>query len=202
MSATKLLVLGCLADWGEAHGYLIIKELTSWGAQEWANVNPGSIYHALKQATQEGLLEDHYASGKRGRVDYRITDAGREEFLRLLRDAIRQPEHRPDMIASGLAMLPALGRAEAIALLEERIRLLQKECDEVTPHLDHREDLVEHGIEHVMELILFWVSSTQAAVAWTEGVIARLKAGDYVMADEDQTEVARRQRTFHPPPGQ
>jgi len=195
-----MLVLGCLADWGEAHGYLIIKELTSWGAHEWANVNPGSIYHALKQATQEGLLEDHFSAVKPGRVDYRITDAGREEFLRLLRDAISQPEHRPDMIASGLAMLPALGRQEAIELFEERLRRLQVECEEVAPHLDHRDDLIEHGIEHVVELFHFWVESSQASARWTEGVIERLRAGAYVMADEDQTEVAARQRRFHPGP--
>src|SRR5690606_14965175 len=135
----------------------------SWGAQEWANVNPGSIYHALKQATQEGLLEDHYSSKKRGRVDYRITDAGHEEFLRLLRDAISQPEHRPDMIAAGLAMLPALGRAEAIGLLEERLARLKAECSELAPYLDERSDLEEHGLEHVVELTRFWVETNQAA---------------------------------------
>lgn len=194
MSATRLLVLGCLADWGEAHGYRIIKELTSWGANEWANVNPGSIYHALKQGTQEGYLEDRYSTEKPGRVDYRITAAGREEFLRLLRDALREPEHRPDMIAAGLAMLPALPRAEVIELLEERLRKLQFECEEVAPHLEHREELIRHGIEHVVELFHFWVDTNQAAARWTEGLLERLRAGAYVMADEDQTEVHRRQQ--------
>jgi len=199
VSATRLLVLGCLADWGEAHGYRIINELTSWGAQEWANVKPGSIYHALKQATKEGLLEAIPAEDWPGRVDYRINEAGRQEFLRLLRDAIGQPDHRPDTISAGLAMLPALGRQEAIDLLEERIRRLTVECDEVEPHVAQREDLLAHGIEHVMELFHFWTASTQSSIAWTEGLVARLRAGAYVMADEDQTEMARRQREYHHP---
>lgn len=192
MSATRLLVLGCLADWGEAHGYRIINELTSWGAGEWANVKPGSVYHALKQATREGLLEALPDDAWPGRVDYRINDAGREEFLRLLRDAISQPAHRPDTIAAGLAMLPALGRQEAIDLLEERLRRLQAECDEVAPQLDQRDDFAKYGIEHVIELVHFWIESTQAAVAWTEGILGRLRAGAYVMADDEPTEATRR----------
>src|SRR5690606_29625904 len=133
-----------------------------------------------------------------GRVDYRINDAGREEFLRLLRDALRRPEHRSDTIAAGLAMLPALPRQEAIDLLEERLDRLQAEC-QAPAHLDFRERFVEHGIEHVLELFQFQVESTQAAAAWTEGLIARLRAGAYVMADEDQSEVRRRQREYHAP---
>src|SRR5690606_22336888 len=92
VSATRLLVLGCLADWGEAHGYGIITELQSWGAEEWANIKPGSVYHALKQMMKEGLLTACPVEHAAGRVDYRITEAGVQEFLRLLRDALREPE--------------------------------------------------------------------------------------------------------------
>ncbi|MGH7750146.1 MAG: PadR family transcriptional regulator, partial [Candidatus Dormibacteria bacterium] len=30
--------------------------LLTWRADEWANVNPGSIYHALKTLTRDGFL--------------------------------------------------------------------------------------------------------------------------------------------------
>ena len=47
MSATRLLVLGVVRMFGRAHGYQVRRELLTWSADEWANVQPGSIYHAL-----------------------------------------------------------------------------------------------------------------------------------------------------------
>ncbi len=56
-SATRLLVLGVVRKHGKAHGYQVRRELLTWSADKWANVAPGSIYHALKQMAKEGLLE-------------------------------------------------------------------------------------------------------------------------------------------------
>ncbi len=39
MSATRLLVLGVVRMYGQAHGYRVGRELMSWGVEEWANVN-------------------------------------------------------------------------------------------------------------------------------------------------------------------
>lgn len=57
MSATRMLVLGVVELVGEAHGYVVRRELKSWAADKWANVQPGSIYHALKSLVKDGLLE-------------------------------------------------------------------------------------------------------------------------------------------------
>ena len=48
MSVTRLLVLGAVRIFQPAHGYLVRRELLSWRVEEWANVQPGSIYHALR----------------------------------------------------------------------------------------------------------------------------------------------------------
>ncbi|WP_170166607.1 PadR family transcriptional regulator [Lentzea atacamensis] len=56
MSATRMLVLGVVKLVGEAHGYVVRRELKSWSADSWANVQPGSIYHALKSLAKDGLL--------------------------------------------------------------------------------------------------------------------------------------------------
>ena len=34
-----------------------VGELEKWGAENWGNVAYGSIYHALKQMSSEGLVE-------------------------------------------------------------------------------------------------------------------------------------------------
>src|SRR5690606_35597363 len=92
MSATRLLVLGTVRIFGTAHGYLVHNELTTWGADEWANVKWGSIYHALRQMATKGLLDSTVTDDHLGRVDYTITPAGDEEFFRLLRSALKTPE--------------------------------------------------------------------------------------------------------------
>ena len=41
---------------GRAHGYQVRNDLEFWGAHEWSNAKPGSIYHALKQMAKQGLV--------------------------------------------------------------------------------------------------------------------------------------------------
>ncbi len=76
MSATRLLVLGVVRRYGRAHGYQVRRELLTWSADEWASVQPGSIYHALEKMTAVGpaaqpprtvgrdLADDHAPPGR------------------------------------------------------------------------------------------------------------------------------------------
>ncbi|MGH2585840.1 MAG: PadR family transcriptional regulator [Dehalococcoidia bacterium] len=199
MSATRLLVLGVVRMHGRAHGYLVGCELVSWGAEEWANVKWGSIYHALKQAASEGLLRAIKVEKWPGRTDYELTTRGEAEFLRLLRDALRLPYHHPDTIGAGLVLLPALSRNEAIALLRERLGVLEAERDDVAM-------LLEPGAggrpAHARELFGLWDSLISSGAAWTRGLIERLEGGAYVMAGEGDHSVGSPDAESAPtPPG-
>jgi hypothetical protein len=76
---TRLLVLGATRQEQPATGYAIMRELTSWGVQEWASVNPGSIYGALRALVKDGFVTevtDPVAKGGRGHRDstrFRLT---------------------------------------------------------------------------------------------------------------------------------
>lgn len=177
MSATRLLVLGVVRGYGRAHGYLIGSDLLSWGAGEWANVKWGSIYHALKQLTRAELLREDWPVP--GRTDYELTERGEAEFLRLLRDALRRPDPRPDTLAAGLALLPALPRDEAVALLRERLAALEARRDGAREQADRWGEP-----EHVRELFGLWVHSAESAADWTRGLIGRLEGGAYRMVGE------------------
>jgi DNA-binding PadR family transcriptional regulator len=177
MSATRLLVLGVVRGYGRAHGYLIGNDLMSWGADVWANVKWGSIYHALKQGVKAEFLSEDWPVP--GRTEYELTEKGEFEFRRLLADALRKPEPRPDMLAAGLAMLPALNRGQAVSLLEIRlsaVEAIRKEADESLT--SWREP------PHVRELYRLRVANAADDVAWTRGLIDRLNAGEYAMAGE------------------
>jgi DNA-binding PadR family transcriptional regulator len=183
MSTTRLLVLGGVRRFGRAHGYEVRRELISWGSDEWAHVNPGSIYHALKQLAKEGLLRAHDVEESEAgppHTDYEITDTGRAEFRRLLRCAIATVDVRhPEMLTAGLGFLTELPRAEAVALLRERLDGLARWRASVAPHIGEQDPA-----DHLRELLGWWVHSADAATTWTRGLIDRLEDGAYVMAGE------------------
>ena len=177
VSATRLLVLGVVRGYGRAHGYLIGSDLASWDAADWANVKWGSIYHALRKLTADGLLRDH--DEVPGRTDYEITEEGEAEYLRLLREAVRRPHTRPDQLAAALAMLPSLPRTEAVRLLRERLAALEEIRDKAQAQLD-----AWTSPPHWSELYGLWQHTAAGGAEWTRGLIARLEAGAYAMAGE------------------
>jgi DNA-binding PadR family transcriptional regulator len=177
VSATRLLVLGVVRGYGRAHGYRVGTDLASWGADDWANVKWGSIYHALRTLTDSGALVDHLDVP--GRTEYEITEKGEAEFQKLLREAVRRPHTRPDQLGAALTMLPALPRAEAVRLLRERLAALEDIRDKARAQLD---ELVERP--HWTELYGLWQHTATGGIAWTRGLIERLESGAYAMAGE------------------
>ena len=70
------MILGLVRWMQPVHGYDVRRELLSWSADEWANVAPGSIYHALRKLAEEGLLEEvatEQVGARPARTTYRIT---------------------------------------------------------------------------------------------------------------------------------
>ncbi|GAA0619154.1 PadR family transcriptional regulator [Kutzneria viridogrisea] len=171
------MVLGVVRGYGRAHGYLIGNDLISWGAGDWANIKWGSIYHALKQLTKDGYLDEDWPVP--GRTDYQLTEAGEFEYKRLLAEAFRRPQPRPDMLFAGLAMLPSLEREEAIGLLEQRLAHLESARAEAAEKLDGWQEP-----PHVRELYGLWVHTADGGISWTRGLIDRLRSGEYPMAGD------------------
>lgn len=189
MSATRLLVLGVVRKYGKAHGYLVRNELMSWGIEECANIKWGSIYHALKQLTKEGLLEATSVEAWPVRVDYAMTAEGEQEFFEELREALVRPDHRPDMLGAGVVLLPALPRGEAIALLKQRLHALEREREKMV-QVSRMAGEAERP-PHVRELPAMWIHAAKTGAEWTRGLIERLEGGAYAMANEPASPHAR-----------
>src|SRR5204863_4372639 len=91
MSSTRLLILGAVRIFQPVHGYFVRRELQTWHVDEWAHLNPGSIYNGLRTLTRDGLLREvatEAAAGRPARTTYALTSDGDREFLHLLRDAL------------------------------------------------------------------------------------------------------------------
>lgn len=192
MSAIRLLVLGAVRQHGRAHGYMIRNDLEFWGAHEWSNAKPGSIYHALKQLAKQGLLTAHETApstvGGPPRTEYELTRSGDAEFLRLLRHALTDIDEKPDMLTSAVGFIVDLPRAEAVELLRRRVAALEAWRSEVTEHWVP-EGVTPEGMGHIGEIMGLWVHTSDSGAQWTRGLIERLEGGAYVMAGEGVRDV-------------
>lgn len=183
MSATRLLVLGVVRIYGQAHGYRVGRELMGWGVEEWANVKWGSLYHALRKLSEQGRLREFVADGEvTGRTSYEVTEDGEAEFRRLLRKALSTTEDEA-LLCAGVTFMIALPRAEAIELLRERLEQLEKNEAELRESMDLSDSEWDKP-PHVRELFRFWHYSLDSGADWTRQLIVSLEAGQYVMADE------------------
>ncbi|MGX8907478.1 PadR family transcriptional regulator [Streptomyces netropsis] len=185
MSAIRLLVLGAVRQHGRAHGYQVRNDLEYWGAHEWSNAKPGSIYHALKQMAKQGLLIAHDVApseaGGPPRTEYELTGKGEEEYFTLLREALSSYDQKVDVLSAGVGFIVDLPRAEAIALLKQRVESLEEWRSEISLHWTPE---VGQDWGHIGEIMGMWVHTAQSGAEWTRGLIERLEGGAYVMADE------------------
>ncbi|MBD0742080.1 PadR family transcriptional regulator [Streptomyces sp. CBMA152] len=188
MSAIRLLVLGAVRQHGRAHGYQVRNDLEYWGAHEWSNAKPGSIYHALKHMAKQGVLHAHEIApspaGGPPRTEYELTDAGREEFLNLLRTALTSYDQKMDLLSAAIGFMVDLPRAEVVTLLRARLEKLEAWRTSVTEYYTPTEG--PQSLGHIGEIMNMWVHSSDADAEWTRGLIARIEAGAYVFAGEGE----------------
>ncbi|MGX1669597.1 PadR family transcriptional regulator [Streptomyces sp. NPDC055400] len=188
MSAIRLLVLGAVRQHGRAHGYQVRNDLEYWGAHEWSNAKPGSIYHALKQMAKQGFLVAHEiapsTAGGPPRTEYEITDKGTEEFHALLREALVTYDQKPDILSAALGFIVDLPRREAVELLRRRVDGIEEWRRAVTEYYTPEDGPGRLG--HIGEIMNFWVHSADAGAEWTRGLIGRIEGGAYTFAGEGE----------------
>ncbi|MFV0134518.1 PadR family transcriptional regulator [Streptomyces sp. HMX87] len=188
MSVIRLLVLGAVRQHGRAHGYQVRNDLEYWGAHEWSNAKPGSIYHALKQMAKQGLLHEHETApstaGGPPRTEYEITEKGTEEYFALLRESLTAYNQKPDVLSAGVGLMVDLGRAEVLALLEERVRAIQEWRKDVTEYYTPEDGPGQLG--HIGEIMHLWIHSADTGAEWTRGLIERIRGGAYTFAGEGE----------------
>ncbi|MFI6102290.1 PadR family transcriptional regulator [Lentzea sp. NPDC051213] len=184
MSATRMLVLGVVKLVGEAHGYQVRRELQSWSADQWANVQPGSIYHALKTLAKDELIEavgTEESDEGPARTTYKITAAGEHELQDLLGQALANAGASNDQLSASVALLNLIPRKQAVVLLKHRLAGLE---GQVAPTRYGVTSFPEMGKPaHVSELFRLWLVHLEGQVRWTQDLIDRLESGQYELPE-------------------
>jgi DNA-binding PadR family transcriptional regulator len=187
MSTTRLVVLGAVRAFQPVHGYFLRRELMVWQVDAWANINPGSIYNALRALTKDGFLEEvdtESTGGRPARTTYRLTSAGERQFVTLLRAALWNVEtFDPQPILASLSFLSALPRPEVIAALEHRIVEIDAKVLASGPAVER---VVASGTapDFVREMLDLTTSRLHGEQQWMRDLAKRLRDGEYVFAGE------------------
>ncbi|MFD0782857.1 PadR family transcriptional regulator [Micromonospora azadirachtae] len=186
-----MMILGLVRWMQPVHGYDVRRELLSWSADKWANVQPGSIYHALRKLTEEGLLRavaTEQVGGRPARTTYEITEKGQEEFESLLRGLWWELNEPADPFAAAFSFLPALPRDEAAAALRNRAILLRAGMAWMRTSLES-DWLRDTKPVHVGWMFELWTARAEAEAAWCERIAERIDSGvSYLPAGIDRAE--------------
>jgi len=174
--STRLVILGLLRD-RAMHGYEI-KHIIEDHMGDWTSIAFGSIYFALKKLTDEGLLEvkaTERTGNRPSRTVYHITDAGREEFTRLLHELWATPERQFFAIDLGLFFMDALSANEVQEYLKGRVEALRQTLEYLDAHRD--EQLANpHVPKRARWIFDHSRAHLSAEMAWTEGLLAETSA--------------------------
>ncbi|MGH3999063.1 MAG: PadR family transcriptional regulator, partial [Pseudonocardiaceae bacterium] len=169
-------MLGLVRMQAPVHGYDVRRTLLTWRADEWANVNPGSIYHALKTLTRDGFVRV-VETGRRGsrpeRTAYELTADGETEFITLLRESLWTVSSYPLPLYAGLAFVTALRRDEVLGVM--RSRVVQLDAAMASLRFVQTCDL---DAGHA-ELLTLKASLGGAEASWARAFVDRIEAGDY-----------------------
>jgi DNA-binding PadR family transcriptional regulator len=162
--SVRLFTLGVIFS-KDSHGYELKEVAQLWGLPRWADIQEGSIYHALTKLKAEGLIEEsrvEQSGNNRTRTIYRITEQGQEAFLKLLRETCRNAPVEKRDIDIALAFLDFLPPEERVALIQERQDTLHKTHAEMLERQQNTRHLypdlhpwVEAGVQHSLGRIAF-----------------------------------------------
>lgn len=128
-----LAVLGCLAE-RPMHPYEISTTLRTRGKEQSIKLNYGSLYSVVTALEKNGFVEalETIREGNRPeRTVYQITDAGQEEFRDWLTELLGTPSREFHPLEAGLAYLPGLPPDRVAELLEQRLRAIDAEIEQV-----------------------------------------------------------------------
>jgi len=178
MSSTRLLILGVLKN-RPLHGYEVRHELELWSAEQWANVAYGSIYFALKKMAEEGLVEavgTDQIGNRPARTIYAITERGRAEFERLLREYWWQYKPVIDPFQVALTFMDQLPRDELLAALRHRSERLRSFLSAFNYMVTGK--IGGETPRHIAENLRLAMSHDETELRWIEAAIGKVERGE------------------------
>jgi DNA-binding PadR family transcriptional regulator len=179
--STRLVILGFLQG-QPLYGYEL-KQMLEHVMGDWTNIAFGSIYYALGKLAEEGFIQKvgtEQKGGRPSRTVYQIADAGREEFMRLLREVWDDVERQYFTFDIGLSFMSALPIEEVKGYLRKRVTHLEHILQYLEAH--QAEELAD--TDHVPTHLALTVFDhhrrhLQAELDWLRDLLENVEQGVY-----------------------
>ncbi|MBN1812565.1 MAG: helix-turn-helix transcriptional regulator [Anaerolineae bacterium] len=179
--STRLVILGFLRG-RPLYGYEL-KQLIEHVMGDWTDIAFGSIYFALKKLAEEGFVEKagtEQEGGRPSRTVYQITDAGREEFMRLLRQVWNNVERQTFDFDIGLSFMSALPIEEVKGCLRKRMTHMEHILQYLETHQAEELADTDHVPTHLATAVFdHHRRHLQAELDWTRELLQDVEQGIY-----------------------
>jgi DNA-binding PadR family transcriptional regulator len=150
---------------------------------DWTNIAFGSIYFALKKLAEEEFVEKvatEQEGGRPSRTVYQITDAGREEFMRLLREMWDTVERQTFDFDIGLSFMSSLPIDEVEGYLRKRATHLEHTLQYLDAHQAEELADTDHVPTHLASTVFdHHRRHLQVELEWTRELLQNVKQGVY-----------------------
>ncbi len=183
-----MMILGVVRILQPVHGYDVRRELLSWNADKWANIQPGSVYHALKKLVDEGALREVGTSqvGSRpARVSYEVTEKGYEQFRDLLSQYLWSAgESHVDPFMAAFSFLFEVPRPETVAVLRNRATQLRAANEGMRAAIVSgwaAPDIKPANVRWMLELNM---ARNEGEIAWCERIAKEIEDGAPYLTEE------------------
>ena len=146
MPNVRVVILGLLCK-GSLYGYEIKQRIEEYMG-DWTDIRFGSIYFALDRMNEGGYVtvkEEVVVGNRPTRKVYDITEKGRNEYLKLLRNLWTHQKriHYPLDIA--VFFMQSLPQEEIVLYLQERIKQFEHALAYLAEHERENKDLPRQG---------------------------------------------------------
>ena len=174
VSAIRLFILGTLSGSGPLHGHQIRQQAQTDRAELWTDVQPGSLYGALKRLAADGLIAEVRTERQGNRPErtvYEITVDGRRALGTLRDEALRRIVSPNDPFDLALAQSRDIAEDDLTRVVTDRLAALQA----TESSLQHRAEVADPYLNEAERLIMrHLVERTAAEVRWHQDLLAHL----------------------------
>lgn len=171
----RQLILGALHR-GDFHPYEIKRRLENAMVECYIDVDVGTLYYAVRQLEKEGLIsavsEERVARGG-VRTVYRITDAGKAEFLQSLHQQFEQEGPVSQTLYGALLFLHLCDLEIVEDLVRRRIARLDELIAKLVPIRKQLLPVMSTGADHLLRHL---DKQRRLDREWLKGLLADIEA--------------------------
>lgn len=193
----QLAILGFLRE-KDFYGYELKKVMERFMAG-WADIKFGSIYYALERLARDGLVEpirQEKSGSNPARTIYRITETGRQSFMKMLKENLTDVQSYYMPLDIGLFFSFNLEKEDVAKILRDRVDMLH---DMLKLLVEQEQRLLKNpGIPEIAAaLVTHLQAHLEADRNWVEGMVERYENRDLFEGKKmsDYFEMDRQHRT-------